>query len=259
MDALEQLLNSASYEKAYEKQSFSIDEIAKSPALQKIVRDRGGMNHNMGGGDIQSSIAGIILESKGDLNLTVIRTGNSINTALPFVLFGANDFAAKYFATLSNLLAQVNAVVPGTTVAVTVSVGGNIVFTYTNGMNVDVVTVLNLGNIPLANFMASMNNNYFATKFCEVTLSDPTKANAQFAFPFFYGVLSSLGANNANQIVFRSRSFSWSFRPEKIELLMPEQTIAPDFSFAMAILPVDGLSIGFDFFMSKRLNLNKAV
>ncbi len=254
MDALETLLNQSSYEKAFEKQSFSIDDIVKSPALQKIVRDRGGMNHNMGGSDIQGSIASIILESKGDLNLTVTRTGASIATALPFVLFGANDFAAKYFATLSNLMAMVNAIVPGTT-----SAGGNIVFTYTNGMNVDVVTVQNLGNIPLANFMASMNNNYFATKFCEVTLSDPTKANTQFAYPFFYGVLSSLGANNANQIVFRSRSFSWSFRPEKIELLMPEQTIAPDFSFAMLILPVDGLNIGFDFFMSKRLNLNKAV
>jgi hypothetical protein len=138
-------------------------------------------------------------------------------------------------------------------------VAGDIVFTYTLQGNSDTVTISNLGNVNYKSFLTAMNNNYFATKYLLLSISDETYNQVQFGQPLLFGNLSALGLTKANQLVLRSRTNSWMFRKDRIEVVFPEQNITPDFSFAMSIIPVTGLSLGFDFFMSKRLNLNKSV
>lgn len=196
----------------------------------------------------------LIAESVGDLNLTVKRVGVNVAAPLPFILFGLNDLAAKYASTLKGLLSGLPA---GTTLAITVNANGDIVFTYTLEGNSDTVTISNLGNINYQAFLSSMNNNYFATKYVLISISDETYNTQQFAQPLLFGLLSSLGLTGANQMIFRSRTNSWMYRKDRIEVVLPEQKITPDFSFAMSIIAVNNFEIGFDFFMSQRINMNK--
>ncbi len=201
----------------------------------------------------ESAIYSLISESVGDLNLTVTRVGTNFAVALPFVLFGSNDFGSKYASTLKNLTAGITGL---TSVTVASTATGDVTFSYVNNAGTDVITITNLGNVNYTTFLNGMNNNFFATKFFELTISDATQSATQFANPLLFGVLSSLGLTNANQLVLRSRQFSWNFQKDKVEVVMPEQKITPDFSFSMSIESVEGLELGFDFYMSKRLNLN---
>lgn len=231
--------------------------IQNNPALDiRALQQRNGIVKHLGGGDNSAAISAIIANSKGDLNLTVTRGSANINSPLPFVLFGSNDFDAGYISTLASFMSNLPA---GTTVAVSVSSTGNVVFTYTNGANVDVITVSNLGNINYRSFLSSMDNNYFATKYFLASISDETYNLVQYAQPLFFGLLSALGMTKANQLVFRSRTNSWQYRKDRVEVVLPEQTITPDFSFAMSIVAVANFSMGFDFFMSQRVNMNKVV
>lgn len=265
-DRLEQLLAN-SFEKS-NFENFNADDVAASvaklpahhrKAIHHAIKQANGMTKSFSGGSPQDAVAGLIAESKGDLNLTVTRNGVNINAPLPFVLFGLNDFTANYVNTLQNLLLQIG--IPTVSVAISTSAIGNVIFTYTNSIGPvsDTVTVANIGNISYKGFLSSMNQNYFSTKFAEISISDPTQNLQQFSQPLFYGLLSALGSVNNNQLVFRSRIFSWYFRSDKVELFMPEQKITPDFSFAMSIIKADGFSIGFDFFMSQRFNMNNSV
>ncbi len=105
-------------------------------------------------------------------------------------------------------------------------------------------------------FLASMNNNYFKTKNFLVSISDEAYNVQQFGLSLFFGVLSALGLTGANQLIFRSRTNSWQFRKDRVEVLLPEQKVVPEYSFAMEIIAVDAFNMGFDFFMSERYNLN---
>lgn len=249
----------------FEQNNFNLSDarqVLQHPAVTKALQvhaaqsSNGMIKHLGNSGDNSGAIHALVASSKGDLNLTVTRRGNSINAPLPFIMFGANDLNAGYISTLNGLLGNLP---PGTTVAVSTAANGDIVFTYVNGVSTDTVTISNLGNINYKAFLASMNNNYFKTKYMLVSISDENQNLIQFAQPLFYGLLSSLGMTQANQVVFRSRTNSWQYRKDRIELVMPEQKITPDFSFAMSIVAVDNFSMGFDIFMSDRVNLNTAL
>lgn len=227
--------------------------------LLTAVAEKNGVVKHIGSGDNRQEIYSLIANSKGDLNITVTRVSANIPLPLPFVLFGSNDFADGYASTLRTLTGRLN---PGTTVAVSTSATGDIVFTYVDvnaGGATDTVTVSNLGNITMKNFLAGMNNNYFSTMLFLCSISDETKSLLQYKEVLFFGELSSLGMAKANQLVFRSRIFSFSFRKDVVEVVLPEQKITPDFSFGMSIIPVVGFTMGFDYFMSQRKNLNDSV
>ncbi len=195
-----------------------------------------------------SDVNRLIQESIGDLNLSITRVGVNVDSVLPFILFGANDSVAKYASTIKQFLTVLPA---GTTLAVTTDNNGNIVFSYTLADATDTVTVSNLGNNNYQSFIASMQSKWFATKYMLLSITQPDFSQLQFAQPIFYGKLSSLGMTGANQLILRSRTQSWMFRPGIIEVIMPEQIISPDFSFAMYIIPVNNFQIGFDIFMSR--------
>ncbi len=251
LDGLSSDFESSNFERMHADEKVAVIERA---IKNRASKESNGMVKHIGqSGDNSGAIFSMVANSKGDLNLTVTRAGVAVNAPLPFVLFGSNDFQNGYFDTLKSLTSGLPA---GTTVAVSTSTVGNIVFTYTDGMNVDTVTIENLGNISMKNFLTSMNNNFFSTKYFLVSISDEDQNLLQFAQPLFFGKLSALGMTQANQLVFRSRTNSWQYRKDRVEVVLPEQTIVPDFSFAMSIIKVDGFAMGFDFFMSGRKNLN---
>ncbi len=258
MSKLQQLLrniqqgNSSNFEQTFEKMNLN-----EQTAIMNAIQDNAGIVKHIGDNNNQSAIFDIIQDSVGDLNLTITRVSANINQNLPFILFGAADYTAGYISTFNGLLTGL----PGTiSVAVSYSnLTGNVIFTYTDSDSEasDTITVSNLGNINYAAFLASMNQNYFKTRYMLISISDENYNLTQFAQPLFYGELSSLGNKQANQLVFRSRTNSWQFRKDRVEVVMPEQKIVPSFSFAMSIIPVASFSIGFDIFMSDRANLNK--
>ena len=275
MDELQMLLSDASndFSRSNFEESFNlaggsrVAQVIKSlPNEQQAVminamkqvanNSKGGITRRIGDAPSTDEIHSLISSSVGDLNLTVTRVGVNVAVPLPFILFGANDSTANYISTLNGLL---NGLPAGTTLVVTTSQAGDIVFTYTLNANSDTVTITNLGNVNYKSFLTAMNNNYFATKYLLLSISDETYNLAQFGQPLLFGQLSALGLTKANQLVLRSRTNSWMFRKDRIEVVFPEQSITPDFSFAMSIIAVTNFSIGFDFFMSKRLNLNKSV
>lgn len=224
-------------------QAFSAGS-ASNPAISKGVS--GGMDSGV--------VHGLVISSVGDLNLTVTRSGVKTGVPLPFILFGANDLASEYNSTLTALIAQIPQSANLTATSVTV-VSGNVVFSYTTtnaGGGTDTVTVTNLGNLNYRTFLANMTTNFFATKYFLLSISDETYNLSQFGQILLFGELSALGMTKANQLVIRSRTNSWMFRKDRVEVLLQEQEIVPDFSFAMNIVAVDGFAIGFDFFMSRR-------
>lgn len=247
-----------SLEKNNFEDNFSIDDrmkIAAAALGTNAAMAGNGMVKHIGNSLGSAGIEALIMQSVGDLNLTVTRGSANIAAPLPFIIFGANDFLASYASTLPQLIAATG--VAGLTCVVSVDATGNVLFTYTAPAGVDVITVSNIGNINYRTFLASMQNNYFKTKYFGTTVSDATVASQQYAQPLLFGQLSSLGMTKANQLAFRSRQFSWTYLIQKVEVVLPEQTIAPEYSFAMNILAQAGFSIGFDFFMSERVNLNR--
>lgn len=194
-------------------------------------------------------IPALIAQSKGDLNITVTRTGVTIAQNLPYVVFGLNDYASGYASTLAGFLPS------GVTVAVTVNSVGSVVFTYTSGLNSDTITVANIGNNNYISFLQSMNQNRFKTKYMLYTISaaQPTQFNQMLN----YGLLSSLGAKNSNQLLLNSRILPDQYLTDRVNVLMPEQEVTPDFSFVQNMIQVSGLVVGYNIFMSERLNSNK--
>lgn len=267
---LERFLDSLddSFESNFEDGNFDLDDRSKvaikslPPVEQKKIATafkmaaqplRGDGITPQIGASSQALVGGLVAQSVGDLNISVKRVGVNIDAALPFIIFGANDRTADYASTLPNLIGSLPA---GTTVAVSKNASGGIVFTYSDGVNSDTVTVSNLGNINYQSFLASMQNNFFKTRYFLISISDENYNTQQFAQPLLYGKLSALGMVGSNQLILRSRTNSWMFRRDRIEVVMPEQSVVPDFSLAMSMIKVNNLELGFDFFMSSRFNNN---
>ncbi len=121
----------------FENHADAISQLPPSTqmAIQKAVSQSGnGMIKHLGGGVDHSTWDSLIVNSKGDLNVTITRQGASLaGVALPFVLFGSNDFQDNYNATLRTFQ-----LASGTTVTVTTDAAtGDVLFTYVNGNNTD--------------------------------------------------------------------------------------------------------------------------
>ena len=228
----------------FEKSNLSDVEVQGSREANGVIK----MYGQVGSPD---TITGLITGSKGDLNLTVKRNSINIEAPLPFVLFGLNDFQAKYVSTLKGFLPS------GVTVTVASDADGNVVFTYTSGLDVDTITVSFSGANNYTSFLQAMNQNYFKTKYMLVSISDEAQRLAAFSQTLNYGVLSALGAKAANQLMLRSRIMTWDFQKDRVNVLMPEQKVTADFGFVMNMIAVDEFTMGFDVYMSDRVNLNQ--
>ncbi|MGZ4038658.1 MAG: hypothetical protein ACXVPQ_12575 [Bacteroidia bacterium] len=193
----------------------------------------------------------IMAMSKGDLNITVTRATHAINTGLPYILFNSNGFPSNFVSTIKQYLPT------GVTVSATTSATGDMLLTYTDGTNTDIVTVsLSGSQISYMEFLNNMNTNFFATMYAKQTYpNDGNLINGQSQMINF-GLLSAMGMKNQNSLLPRSRVLSSDYQQNIVNIFMPEQNVTTEFSFVQNIIPVNGYTIAWDVYMSKRINLN---
>lgn len=235
---------------------FSQDFNADDAAI-KMVEDKNGNRQLIQSQSGNSTVQGIIAQSVGTLSITVTRNAANIATPLPFIVFGQNDFAAGYITTMQQLMQTVTAFNASTVFAIT-NVAGNVRFTYTaTGPLVDIVTVSAGGNITYVAFLSSMAQNFFQYRLAQISISDENQNGLQFSQPVSFGELSALGKLANDQIILRSLVNSMTYRKDRVELIVPEQPVTPAYAYTSYIVPTANFSIGLDFFMSFRQNLNK--
>ncbi len=225
---------------------------AKGLVSTSSSRGRGGHIQHYGQVASPDTITNLITNSVGDLNITVKRKSIAIDSTLPYILFGLQGFSSNFTSTLKSFLPS------GVTATVANNSVGDMVITYVSGLNTDTVEIsLAGGLISYAEFLQAMNQNYFTTKYIRYEVADDSNRLNQQSQMVNFGLLSALGAKNANQMLIRSRVMSWDYNKGITNLLLPEQKITSDFSFVQNIIKVDEYEIAWDVFMSSRVNLNK--
>lgn len=200
-----------------------------------------------GGSDYGANSAvaqGLIASSKGDLNLIVTRKSTNIDGKLPYALFGTNDFDAGYISTLKGFDLPV-----GTTFAVSQN-AGKVVFTYTQGANVDVIEVEFQGLNNYVSFLKGLNTTFFKTRYILYSIGDATQTSQLFNIINF-GDISDLAKKAGNQLSPNSRKLPSDNLSDRVNLIFPETEINPDFSFVQQFNRTT-MSISWDVFMSAR-------
>ena len=199
----------------------------------------------------------LMTTSKGDLNITVTRETSKIPQNLPYILFDLNGFTSAYVSTMKQYLPS------GVTMTVAPDPSnGDILLTYTDTLaNVDKVRISLTGSqISYSEFLQSMNQNFFKTQYIRQEYQNNNSLLLQVSQTINFGLLSSLGMNNKNNLLPRSRRLNDDYQTFIINLFLPEQKITSDFSFVQNIIraAVDGeqVVIAWDVFMSERINLN---
>lgn len=200
-----------------------------------------------------SFINQMMTQSKGDLNITVVRETNNIPQALPYILFDLNGYQSSYVSTMKSYLPSGVAMV-----ASTEAVTGDVLLTYTSaGPLVDVIRITLTGSqISYSEFLQSMNSNFFKTRYIRQEYVNDANLLQAVSQTINFGLLSALGMKNANNLLPRSRRLNSDYQTFIINLFLPEQKITSDFSFVQKIVAVAGQTIAWDVFMSDRTNLN---
>lgn len=193
----------------------------------------------------------MMTQSKGDLNITISRATANIAFPLPVVLFGLQGFASSYISMIKQYLPA------GTTMVATTSANGDVLLTFTQGANVDIVTITLTGSqISYSEFLQSMNQNYFKTRYIRQEYVNDANLLSAVSQTINFGLLSALGSKNQNSLLPRSRRLNSDYQTFIVNLFLPEQKITSDFSFVQNIVAVAGQTIAYDVFMSDRTNLN---
>lgn len=104
-----------------------------------------------------------------DFTINVTRNSNNIASPLPFLLFGVNYVENQYRELLTPFL--VNSVV---LTSVAYNSSGNMVFTYTLGVNVDTVTV-SCNEAPYSVFLQSTRTDLIRIQKVRYNIADTTK------------------------------------------------------------------------------------
>jgi hypothetical protein len=104
-----------------------------------------------------------------DFTINVTRNSNNIASSLPFLLFGVNYVENQYRELLSPFL--LNAVV---LTSVAYDSSGNMVFTFTLGVNVDTITI-SCNEAPYSVFLQSTRTDLIKIQKVRYNISDTTK------------------------------------------------------------------------------------
>jgi len=227
----------------------------QTPANTRVVAEGNGYRQHINVGNSQYS--NLRAESVGLLSVKVTRNSANIGCALPYIIFGKNDYDAGYISTMQQLLSNPVVSVSITSFTVT-NVNGNVRFTFNAaGPLTDTIDVSLNGNINYVAFLSSMAQNFFAFRFMQATISDENQSGTQFSYQTQFGELSSLGKQATDTVVLADMVDSSAYRKDKAELVVPEQGATPSFSYASFIINVASFSFTHGFFMSKRTNFNK--
>lgn len=234
-------------------EQMNADERTQAPT--RVIADRTGLRQHVNVGN--SQYAGLRAESVGLLSVKVTRNSANIACALPYIIFGKNDYDAGYISTMQQLLSNPVVSIAITSFTVT-NVNGNVRFTFNAaGPLTDTVDVSLSGNINYVAFLSSMAQNFFKFRFMQATISDENQSGTQFSYLTQFGELSSLGKQATDTVVLADMVDSSAYRKDKAELVVPEQGATPSFSYASFITNVSAFSFTHGFFMSFRENLNK--
>jgi hypothetical protein len=196
-------------------------------------------------------------DSVGDLNITITRETSKVPFNLPYILFDLNGYSSNYISTIRQYL-------PGgvTMTASADPATGDVLLTYTDGVNTDIVRISLTGSqISYSEFLQSMNQNFFKTHYVRQEYQNDNTLLLQVSQTIRFGLLSSLGMKNANNLLPRSRRLNSDYQTNIINLFLPEQQITADFSFVQNIIRsgVDApVVLAWDIFMSERTNMNNA-
>lgn len=196
----------------------------------------------------------LMTTSKGDLNITVTRETSKIAQNLPYILFDLNGYTSAYVSTMKQYLPSGVTMTAGPDPAT-----GDVLLTYTDGGgNTDIVRISLTGSqISYSEFLQSMNQNFFKTQYIRQEYQNDNNLLLAVSQTINFGLLSSLGMNNKNNLLPRSRRLNDDYQTFIINLFLPEQKITADFSFVQNIIRGEQpVVIAWDVFMSERLNLN---
>ena len=200
-------------------------------------------------------IAHLMTTSVGDLNITVQRMSANIPLSLPYILFDLQGFSSAFISTIKSFMPAGVIMTVGVDAAT-----GNLVLTYTQGILVDTIVIsLTGGNISYNEFLQSMNQNYFKSMYIRYELPNDANLLLQCSQQINFGLLSSLGMQNKNQLLPRSRRMNDDYQTFIINLFLPTQSITSEFSFVQSMIPVANYVAAWDIFMSERVNINNAV
>lgn len=205
--------------------------------------------------------------SVGDLNLVVTRLTaaiigtNGLPAPLPYILFAPNEVSSQFNASLSGFIPRI----PTLSYSVaTDAATGNIIITWvtTAPAASDVITISNSGLTNYSTFLGGMAQNFFKTKYAQYTITDGSALGynkQQYNQMVSFGALGALGKKDVNQILPNSRRMSWDFQPDIVNMLFggTEITVVPEYSFVQNIIGVANTQIGWNFYMSARVNLNQ--
>lgn len=194
----------------------------------------------------------IMATSKGDLNITVTRETAAIAFPLPYILFDSNGFQSSYVSTLKQYLPS------GVTAVASVDPAtGDVLITYTQGANVDIIRISLTGSqISYSEFLNNMNTNFFKTRYIRQEYQNTANLLLSVSQTINFGLLSALGMNNKNNLLPRSRRLPSDYQTFIINLFISEQRVTSDFSFVQNAIAIAGTVIAWDVFMSERTNLN---
>jgi len=215
----------------------------KNPSFKNTLLQSARSNNGQGVQMVQSDKG---TKTAAQFDITITRNSANIAGILPFCLFGPNDALNGYRQVMDNL--------PAGTVLTSVRSGENnslpssLVFTFTNGANVDTVTVT-CNQYPYPSFLTALNTDMFKASKIRYSISDATQLT-QFNQPFDFKVRSMFGKKSADSVSIGAYKAPQQFQNGIIDVdgvfdLDKETTILS------SIIGVAGFSVTLSMFIEK--------
>ena len=183
------------------------------------------------------------------LKLTVTRvTANIVDAPLPFAMFGAQDYVNGYRNTLTGQLLPAGVTLVSVTGGEVSGKPNRVDFTYTDGVNSDVVEVTS-STYPYPSLLNSTSVDLLRMSKIRMELSDNTQA-AQFRQDIQTVSNSPFGKGSTNKI-----SATAFRRPDQFQAGIVDLDavfeIDKETSIVSSILPVAGFEVTFNSFVEK--------
>lgn len=165
---------------------------------------------------------------------------------LPYVLFGLNDQGSNYSASLKNVLGNLQIACPGIKYAIT-QTGGTQVWTWTYGVQVDVVTISYGGyNTNYLNLLNNQNQlkNTFYSRYTNYVISDAINGGYQGLQADIQWInVSNGGSQQANELLPNAIKNSYEFLEDRWNLKYPEQHYDANLAIVDTIIPCPATDI----------------
>lgn len=199
----------------------------------------------------------LMIESKGDQNIRIVRKTANIAQTLPVPVFYPNGIE-------SNFKSLVNRYFPaGVSITTTAydATTGNLNVTYKDGAgNVDIITISLAGlNNTYADLQNALKNSQmFKTKLVQMPIVDSSVTDISQSLlwkqAIYFGDVTSLGSTSANQLIPDSRRNEYIQLKDRVSLIMPkEQKIDANYAWISELIAVANCEVDLNFFMSEAL------